>query len=77
MERNRARLHTSGDNAVNVNWHTPPLDRVLESVQLGLAFRRGTNQLFSCSKDNIIKLTGDYGSGTTLESVGKSIDDLE
>ena len=33
--------------------------------------------LFSCSKDNIIKLTGDYGSGTTLESVGKSIDDLE
>ncbi|MBK6440116.1 MAG: hypothetical protein IPF88_16505 [Candidatus Microthrix sp.] len=36
-----------------------------------------TDGLFSCSKDNIIKLTGDYGSGTTLESVGKSIDDLE
>lgn len=33
--------------------------------------------LFNCSPDNVIELSGDYGDGVTLESVGKSIDDLE
>jgi ABC-type branched-subunit amino acid transport system substrate-binding protein len=33
--------------------------------------------LFDCNPDNVAETTGDYGTGVTLESVGKSIDDLE
>jgi len=36
-----------------------------------------TDGLFACDDDSVITLTGDYGSGTTLESVGKSLDELE
>ncbi len=33
--------------------------------------------LFRCADDSIVALEGDYGEGATLESVGKSMDDLE
>ena len=36
-----------------------------------------TDGLFDCNPDNVFELEGDYGRGTTLEDVGKSIDDLE
>ena len=36
-----------------------------------------TDGLFTCSPDSVLALKGDYGTGTTLASVGKSIDDLE
>lgn len=36
-----------------------------------------TDGLFNCDEDNVIELNEDYGSGVTLESVGKSMDDLE
>lgn len=36
-----------------------------------------TDGLFRCADDSVVALDKDYGSGTTLESVGKSIDDLE
>ena len=36
-----------------------------------------TEGLFDCNPDNVAETTGDYGTGVTLESVGKSIDDLE
>ena len=36
-----------------------------------------TDGLFACNEDSVVLLKGDYGTGTTLESVGKSIDDLE
>lgn len=36
-----------------------------------------TDGLFACNEDSVLALTNDYGSGTTLESVGKSMDDLE
>ncbi len=36
-----------------------------------------TDGVFACSEDSVLALTGDYGEGATLESVGKSIDDLE
>ena len=36
-----------------------------------------TDGLYRCSDDSTAKLKGDYGTGTTLEDVGKSIDDLE
>ncbi len=32
--------------------------------------------LFECSDDNVIDLDGDYGTGVTMKSLGKSIDDL-
>ena len=36
-----------------------------------------TDGLFDCNPDNVFELKGDYGRGTTLEDVGKSIDDLQ
>lgn len=36
-----------------------------------------TDGLFECSDANLVALEGDYGEGVTLESVGKSIEDLE
>ena len=36
-----------------------------------------TDGLFRCDDTSVVKLEGDYGTGTTLESVGKSLDDLE
>ena len=33
--------------------------------------------LFDCDPDNVAETTGDYGTGITLEDVGKSIDDLQ
>jgi ABC-type branched-subunit amino acid transport system substrate-binding protein len=36
-----------------------------------------TDGLFRCSDDSVVPLEGDYGRGTTLEDVGKSLDDLE
>lgn len=36
-----------------------------------------TDGVFACSEDSVVTLDGDYGTGATLESVGKSIDDLE
>jgi ABC-type branched-subunit amino acid transport system substrate-binding protein len=36
-----------------------------------------TDGLFDCSPENVAETTGDYGTGVTLEDVGKSIDDLE
>lgn len=36
-----------------------------------------TDGLFECSDANLVALDGDYGEGVTLESVGKSIEDLE
>ncbi len=36
-----------------------------------------TDGLFRCADDSVYSLKGDYGEGATLESVGKSLDDLE
>ena len=36
-----------------------------------------TDGLFDCNPDNVFELEGDYGRGTTLEDVGKSIDELQ
>jgi ABC-type branched-subunit amino acid transport system substrate-binding protein len=36
-----------------------------------------TDGLFRCAEDSVLALEGDYGEGATLESVGKSLDDLE
>ncbi|MCO5318906.1 MAG: ABC transporter substrate-binding protein [Microthrixaceae bacterium] len=33
--------------------------------------------LYDCSEDNVIDLEADYGEGVSLESVGKSLDDLQ
>lgn len=34
------------------------------------------DSIYDCSEDNIVTLKNDYGKGTTLASVGKSLDDL-
>ena len=31
---------------------------------------------FNCEKANVVALTGDYGTGTKLSDVGKSLSDL-
>ncbi|MEZ5373403.1 MAG: ABC transporter substrate-binding protein [Microthrixaceae bacterium] len=36
-----------------------------------------TDDLFNCSEENVIALDGDYGTGVTLESQGKTMADLE
>ncbi len=36
-----------------------------------------TDGLFECSDENLVQLEGDFGEGVSLESVGKSLDDLE
>lgn len=36
-----------------------------------------TDGVFRCADDSVLDLEGDYGEGTTLESVGNSLDDLE
>ncbi|MCB1027344.1 MAG: ABC transporter substrate-binding protein [Microthrixaceae bacterium] len=36
-----------------------------------------TDGLFNCSEENVIALDGDYGTGVTLESQGKTMADLE
>lgn len=36
-----------------------------------------TDGLFRCDDDSVVDLEKDYGSGVTLDSVGKSIDDLD
>ena len=35
-----------------------------------------TDGIYNCNPDNIVTLNGDYGSGATLKSVGKSMADL-
>lgn len=36
-----------------------------------------TEGVFRCDEDSVVTFEGDYGEGTTLEDVGKSLDDLE
>jgi ABC-type branched-subunit amino acid transport system substrate-binding protein len=36
-----------------------------------------TDGLYGCDPSYVVHLEGDYGEGTTLESVGKSLDDVE
>ena len=46
----------------------------------GLDFEINSNDFFNCDPSNVYELKGDYsqyGTGVTLESVGKSLDDLK
>ena len=36
-----------------------------------------TDGLYGCDPTYVVHLEGDYGKGTTLADVGKSLDDLE
>lgn len=36
-----------------------------------------TDGLFRCAEDSVVPLEGDYGTGVTLEDVGKTMDELE
>ena len=59
---------------------TPRCYIVVEASPSGFETAKGftpTDGLFACSPDSVIPLKGDYGKGTTLASVGKSMDDLE
>jgi ABC-type branched-subunit amino acid transport system substrate-binding protein len=53
---------------------------MIEATADGFTTARGfepNEGLLACDEENVITLTGDYGEGATLESVGKSLDDLE
>ena len=53
---------------------------MIEATADGFTTARGfepNEGLLACDDENVITLTGDYGQGATLESVGKSLDDLE
>lgn len=59
---------------------TPRCGLVVEATSDGFVVPDGfeaTDGLYRCDEDSVIALTGDYGEGATLESVGKSMDDLE
>jgi hypothetical protein len=36
-----------------------------------------TDGLYGCNPDYVVHLKGDYGKGTTLEDVGKTLDDVQ
>ncbi len=58
----------------------PTCGMVVESTPNGFVVPDGfktTDGLFNCDDANVIALKKDYGSGVTLESVGKSMDDLQ
>lgn len=58
----------------------PPCGIVVEATADGFVVPEdfeATDGPFRCDDESVLTLTGDYGEGATLESVGKSIDDLE
>ncbi len=70
-------LHSASNPAES---ESPRCLLVIEASPDGFAVPDGfeqTDGLFGCAENNVITLTDDYGEGTTLESVGKSLDDLE
>lgn len=70
-------LHAQSDPAASTY---PRCSMVVEATPDGFTVPddfETTDGLFACSEDSVILLEKDYGTGTTLESVGKSIDDLE
>ncbi|MEO6628216.1 MAG: ABC transporter substrate-binding protein [Aquihabitans sp.] len=58
----------------------PRCSMVIEATPDGFVIPdkfEATDGLFTCSDDSVLTLKKNYGTGATLESVGKSIDDLE
>ena len=53
---------------------------ILEASPSGFAVAKGftpNKGIFRCDPNSVVTLTGDYGKGTTLASVGKSMADLK
>ncbi|MFZ1441042.1 MAG: ABC transporter substrate-binding protein [Candidatus Microthrix subdominans] len=70
-------LHGQTDPGAN---KLSPCDLVVEATPEGFVTPdnfKPTDGLFDCSPDNVIPLKGDYGTGVTLESAGKTMADLE
>jgi ABC-type branched-subunit amino acid transport system substrate-binding protein len=70
-------LHASTNPGENLG---PTCGMVVEASPDGFAVPDDfelTDGLFRCDEESIVELEGDYGEGTTLADVGKSIDDLE
>ncbi len=58
----------------------PECTTMLEATPDGFVSAEGfesTDGLYGCDPKYVVHLEGDYGEGTTLESVGKSLDDVE
>ena len=70
-------LHAPSDPSAG---ETPRCGLVVEATADGFVIPEGfeaTDGVFRCDEESVLALDGDYGEGATLESVGKSIDDLE
>jgi ABC-type branched-subunit amino acid transport system substrate-binding protein len=71
-------LHAETDpNSNQAPECTTMLEATPDGFQIAPGFKFDSDSLFGCDPKYVAHLKGDYGKGTTLEDVGKSLDDLE